>query len=189
MTLRGGGSWSSPRAWGCFWAMKRACSTSSVFPTCVGVFLKTVEEKEQAVGLPHVRGGVSCLHVVVYFFYQSSPRAWGCFPLVSGIIHFIAVFPTCVGVFLALITSRALEASLPHVRGGVSLTDRTGVWGSASSPRAWGCFFSHIFVHSRHKVFPTCVGVFPHMPPVVCSQVRSSPRAWGCFCDFPHVQR
>ena len=30
------------------------------------------------------------------------------------------VFPTCVGVFLSLLTNRTVRIRLPHVRGGVS---------------------------------------------------------------------
>ena len=50
----------------------------------------------------------------------SSPRAWGCF--YPQIIYLIdeAVFPTCVGVFLAFSAIGGFNTSLPHVRGGVS---------------------------------------------------------------------
>ena len=120
------------------------------------------------------------------------------------------VFPTCVGVFLRAVHLDALCWGLPHVRGGVSSWMYGAAWQQASSPRAWGCFFSHIFVHGRHKVFPTCVGVFPIPRSPSCSlrsslpHVRggvssggwvmesvtmSSPRAWGCFLSGGGVAR
>ena len=90
---------------------------------------------------------------------------------------------------------------LPHVRGGVSLSSWAVVIPIASSPRAWGCFFSAITGKPLPEVFPTCVGVFPtlrlpgptslglphvrggvSLPELLLAGVYlSSPRAWGCF--------
>ena len=70
-----------------------------------------------------------------------------------------------------------------------------------SSPRAWGCFQQLLIVDECHRVFPTCVGVFPwrtgsfcrpaglpHVRGGVSAEPKqtkdgetSSPRAWGCF--------
>ncbi len=50
---------SSPRPWGCFSRDNLKAASSGVFPTPVGVFLGLYETKEQCIGLPHARGGVS----------------------------------------------------------------------------------------------------------------------------------
>ena len=113
----------------------------------------------------------------------------------------MAVFPTCVGVFLFSGEVRRPEKSLPHVRGGVSAIIRYRKHEALSSPRAWGCFRLNERSAQFLIVFPTCVGVFPSsreqtylcpgLPHVRggvsfyawCEKMgwRSSPRAWGCF--------
>ena len=111
------------------------------------------------------------------------------------------VFPTPVGVFLALTDSFHRWGSLPHARGGVS-HGRAGAgvhdW---SSPRPWGCFFKQYPGKPHSCVFPTPVGVFlgalmrlryprslPHARGGVSNtnakardMLESSPRPWGCF--------
>ena len=90
--------------------------------------------------LPHVRGGVSDSCVPVTEEIESSPRAWGCFPLATGGRYAIVVFPTCVGVFLRGYLLDEEKLRLPHVRGGVSSLSQILVSYIGSSPRAWGCF-------------------------------------------------
>ena len=115
----------------------------------------------------------------------------------------MAVFPTCVGVFLLCQQYTDLKGGLPHVRGGVSVLRVTGLLVPTSSPRAWGCFSPRVPCRLPVIVFPTCVGVFPwHGEPLAAAfclphvrggvskpfvgfytTKRSSPRAWGCFLD------
>ena len=172
---------SSPRAWGCFSLIKRYRELFPVFPTCVGVFLHMTSRSGFFLGLPHVRGGVSCLILLSRF----------------GVI----VFPTCVGVFLFTTKARGGTRSLPHVRGGVSPYDLQIRILPRSSPRAWGCFPLFTCCGASGDVFPTCVGVFlksvrllyergrlPHVRGgvsyvayLLCGMEQSSPRAWGCF--------
>ena len=117
----------------------------------------------------------------------------------------MAVFPTCVGVFLFSGEVRRPEKSLPHVRGGVSAIIRYRKHEALSSPRAWGCFRLNERSAQFLIVFPTCVGVFlhhhqqcgplgglPHVRGGVSMMLRkykqymtSSPRAWGCFSTYP----
>ena len=93
-------------------------------------------------------------------------------------------------------------SSLPHARGGVSLTAAAQALGITSSPRPWGCFFLCCPSPVPPNVFPTPVGVFliltatlttehrlPHARGGVSTSglsvthsPRSSPRPWGCFC-------
>ena len=77
---------------------------------------------------------------------MSSPRAWGCFRFFISRPEADGVFPTCVGVFLADLTTYEGLKGLPHVRGGVSSHFLLLFWFLLSSPRAWGCFFVR---HSR----------------------------------------
>ena len=70
---------SSPRAWGCFSGRGYVGIELSVFPTCVGVFLKQNTGTGLCLCLPHVRGGVSIITFVTPAGKLSSPRAWGCF--------------------------------------------------------------------------------------------------------------
>ena len=148
-----------------------------------------------------MRGGVSTPLCVSEHFSKSSPRAWGCFFRANFYNENIAVFPTCVGVFLQKGFSRISGKSLPHVRGGVSVQYTKRLPAKRSSPRAWGCFYPSGEYDTSEYVFPTCVGVFPYwnhatffrpsLPHVrggvsAIFRVRgrslqSSPRAWGCF--------
>ena len=91
---------SSPRAWGCFSVPTVASPGSTVFPTCVGVFLDGIVALAMALSLPHVRGGVSKFRRSEMSEAASSPRAWGCFRTLIEQIGRYGVFPTCVGVFL-----------------------------------------------------------------------------------------
>ena len=112
-----------------------------------------------------------------------------------------SLFPTPVGVFLRQSGRIPSCHSLPHARGGVSVTLTCPFDLALSSPRPWGCF--HPFrVHSaKSKLFPTPVGMFPRMKisaeklitlpharggvsPRSSSFISlffSSLRPWGCF--------
>ncbi len=152
---------SSPRAWGCFSGSASWSDLLVVFPTCVGVFPRTLTPRRRARCLPHVRGGVSGAPSARRHQVVSSPRAWGCF-LCPGAGHRRGpVFPTCVGVFPRGAPCSSARVRLPHVRGGVSKVILDIVFGDESSPRAWGCFCRDDRAGCRVEVFPTCVGVFP----------------------------
>ena len=121
----------------------------------------------------------------------------------------VVVFPTCVGVFLSEVLTGGSTKSLPHVRGGVSVTLCLLRPKTSSSPRAWGCFRYSPQEVCHAIVFPTCVGVFPvlhacqreaprlphvrggvsALPEDDCHHPRSSPRAWGCFATAGHRRR
>ena len=53
--------------------------------------------------------------------------------------------------------------SLPHARGGVSLGAVEADPATVSSPRSWGCFCLSDCRSVIRIVFPTLVGVFPHV--------------------------
>ena len=174
---------------------------SLVFPTPVGVFPRHGEKNGKAWGLPHARGGVSLSYSDHTPDGVSSPRPWGCFQATALAANQAAVFPTPVGVFLQHMEQPLVYGSLPHARGGVSLSDRLVIPYASSSPRPWGCF---PWIDERvfpYTVFPTPVGVFlctsiwyyklhslPHARGGVSDASanftqlqRSSPRPWGCF--------
>ena len=126
----------------------------------MGVFLDRRKAKTSRVGLPHARGGVSLEQVVEIATALSSPRSWGCFPKTISIEGNVSVFPTLVGVFLSMVGFLSLVASLPHARGGVSITDEPIQRHTMSSPRSWGCFHFAFAATPKRAVFPTLVGVF-----------------------------
>ncbi len=74
---------SSPRPWGCFRQAGVARAARAVFPTPVGVFLRTQYLQTVWYSLPHARGGVSSLHQIAAIPFLSSPRPWGCFLTLS----------------------------------------------------------------------------------------------------------
>jgi len=137
---------SSPRAWGCFRNDRPDSVRDAVFPTCVGVFPRRPTPTASCCGLPHVRGGVSAVTVGAGEALESSPRAWGCFSRRLLPRRRPEVFPTCVGVFLKSRRAPSYQASLPHVRGGVSKPSGHALRYPSSSPRAWGCF-----LHPVHR--------------------------------------
>jgi len=148
-----------------------------------------------------MRGGVSLYALLILTNEESSPHAWGCFFLFLKVMATGLVFPTCVGVFLNYTGLIWLDASLPHMRGGVSVTHSLSCFIRTSSPHAWGCFQMSTVTLLLLAVFPTCVGVFPlfycqktfpsrlpHMRggvsdyAIITIAFRvSSPHAWGCF--------
>ncbi len=172
---------SSPHTWGCFQCPAFLALPRDVFPTHVGVFLKSIFMILSRMRLPHTRGGVSYNMLSSSFVFTSSPHTWGCFRLffISFILRY--VFPTRVGVFLVSASVSSMVISLPHTRGGVS--DRRAVcWTrNRSSPHAWGCFSCMVRILQSHHVFPTRVGVF--LPPGVRARAITClpPHAWGCF--------
>ena len=91
---------SSPRLWGCFRHCRSDSSGRDVFPTLVGVFLRVYSLKEGRMSLPHACGGVSRSSGSEPRERSSSPRLWGCFPLIAPPVPSSMVFPTLVGVFL-----------------------------------------------------------------------------------------
>ena len=117
-------SWgkSSPRPWGCFLRRKPLHVVHAVFPTPVGVFLMRTAIMTGSRCLPHARGGVSWRGDRSSSPLSSSPRPWGCFSLPAVHPLFLDVFPTPVGVFQGGSPPVPILSSLPHARGGVSLT-------------------------------------------------------------------
>ena len=192
---------SSPRPWGCFLHRLYMYRLPAVFPTPVGVFPSRLAPVPGRSGLPHARGGVSAIITTHINPAQSSPRPWGCFRASHPCAADDRVFPTPVGVFPSADAATIAIASLPHARGGVSITTSTPPIRGRSSPRPWGCFLQERVALQVDDVFPTPVGVFlasliadgtlcglPHARGGVSLARRrysvlnwSSPRPWGCF--------
>ena len=152
---------SSPRPWGCFCLAPLVVALEMVFPTPVGVFLNSSSRLSASSRLPHARGGVSSCSNSPSARRRSSPRPWGCFPLLAFLSKRLKVFPTPVGVFLPLSRAGPPPAGLPHARGGVSLAGCEANPPTRSSPRPWGCFSCRGSERPLSLVFPTPVGVFP----------------------------
>ncbi len=172
---------SSPRAWGCFPDHIMPTVQLSVFPTCVGVFPTVLDSWIGTTSLPHVRGGVSNFRISCLKTKRSSPRAWGCFTTCQVQLSPTRVFPTCVGVFLFLITPETVKLCLPHVRGGVSVFPALTRWQHMSSPRAWGCFYQAFCIKVVQYRLPHVRGGVSLIPGHGQGVTESSPRAWGCF--------
>ena len=119
---------SSPRPWGCFQDMALQLARSAVFPTPVGVFLCQLLLRCYSLSLPHARGGVSWCRRLRCWRFASSPRPWGCFSLTNLWPLPWKVFPTPVGVFLIILRRKNSIGSLPHARGGVSMSPSQGPW-------------------------------------------------------------
>ena len=153
---------SSPRPWGCFRCLLHLAGRPMVFPTPVGVFLRQYKQLGYCLCLPHARGGVSSFIVILLTFHRSSPRPWGCFYNRLQISDLQIVFPTPVGVFPYDAAKATDYMSLPHARGGVSMSDSIWETEEGSSPRPWGCFHLLAPSHTEEPVFPTPVGVFPN---------------------------
>ena len=79
-----------------------------------------------ALGLLHVRGGVSTPGLSFRQHQVSSPRPWRCFSISLLVFSFSSVFSTSVEVFLHADEIRAGTRSLLHVRGGVSSPRENG---------------------------------------------------------------
>ncbi len=112
---------SSPRPWGCFRCELLAVYLKEVFPTPVGVFLRSCYVIIASAGLPHARGGVSSCAGAHAPRCLSSPRPWGCFWIYFAFDFEQLVFPTPVGVFPARAQRVLRGGGLPHARGGVSI--------------------------------------------------------------------
>ncbi len=153
---------SSPHAWGCFRVEAHLVAEPVVFPTRVGVFPSSAPCSSGDHRLPHTRGGVSPVVVVLGNVLESSPHAWGCFYRAESQPDGIIVFPTRVGVFLVHGEDSTVAPCLPHTRGGVSTSRRPRQGDHVSSPHAWGCFPAAGRRADGCRVFPTCVGVFLH---------------------------
>ena len=67
-----------------------------------------------------MRGGVSIGNYFNNDGGKYSPHAWGCFYSTTVIPAGEYVFPTCVGVFLTLLSIPSSGLRIPHMRGGVS---------------------------------------------------------------------
>ncbi len=143
----------------------------------MGVFLPRQRLRNRQVRFPHVRGGVSRRKDRRKRPLQFSPRPWGCFRTRPARCHRLRVFPTSVGVFLALQFCPDGFLCFPHVRGGVSDGVDGFPFAPEFSPRPWGCFSISDRKARRSAVFPTSVGVFP--------QAYVTGKGEVCF---PHVR-
>ena len=172
---------SSPRPWGCFYCKGIRSALSMVFPTPVGVFLRTGTTVYVFLSLPHARGGVSKKVMCEEKHQESSPRPWGCFYSEKVKAEREEVFPTPVGVFLRCSISSYLDRCLPHARGGVSHVSESEVLRLASSPRPWGCFSGGGKYQRRGGTLPHAHGGVSNPRKVYADVYISSPRPWGCF--------
>ncbi len=135
------GSQFSPHVWGCFYYANSKLPRISVLPTCVGVFLRDLTIHISHTSSPHMCGGVSDKPLDEEWVMRFSPHVWGCFLLSYAHSNSRDVLPTCVGVFLLVLSRNANRYCSPHMCGGVSLSpDKIGL---------------------SNRVLPTCVGVFP----------------------------
>ena len=176
---------SSPRPWGCFRSLFLLAARLSVFPTPVGVFPIYYFLSILQFGLPHARGGVSQVHCITLKTAQSSPRPWGCFPLLPVIFKVSVVFPTPVGVFPREDCLLSLSAALPHARGGVSFSSLSTPNLSTSSPRPGGVSKPPEFSARLTRVFPTPGGCFHQTKRLPSGTGVSSPRSWGAVSQAP----
>ena len=131
---------SSPRPWGCFYFVHFPGADKGVFPTPVGVFLISCGFLFLTLSLPHARGGVSYVDMILSSYPQSSPRPWGVFLFAAALEIYATVFPTPVGVFPPSKVQARINERLPHARGGVSHQNARIRKKVTSSPRPWGCF-------------------------------------------------
>ena len=152
---------SSPCTWGCFRDVYPVAVSRCSFPIYMGVFLTHKPRHGTTDRLPHMRGGVSHLAVLVCHVKLSSPYAWGCFhgqrhgimcsllfPICMGVFplsghsrqHGKMLFPICMGVFLCQACIDSTCLTLPHMHGGVSRLT---------------CAIASALV-----LFPICMGVF-----------------------------
>ena len=131
---------SSPHPWGCFLEGLRLAVIGHVFPTPVGVFLRSGLNSRFILGLPHTRGGVSGGRWGRRGGRGSSPHPWGCFLACGPEPRIYPVFPTPVGVFLVFPPAPLVCDRLPHTRGGVSKAQIATLEKIESSPHPWGCF-------------------------------------------------
>ena len=109
----------SPRTWGCTFTCTNISLRGAVFPTHVGVYLKTLLKRFGGIGFPHARGGVPIRTEVRKLADPFSPRTWGCTSLYNRRVADLKVFPTHVGVYRGTQNIKPLKKSFPHARGGV----------------------------------------------------------------------
>ena len=175
----------SPHTWGCFVQEIEERAKEIVLPTYVGVFPPTAEDFQKTIGSPHIRGGVSHLHLGCLAEVKFSPHTWGCFLCRVYGAEQVYVLPTYVGVFLDSIRSKIDPKSSPHIRGGVSYMSVSRICAESFSPHTWGCFHILSIPEEERMVLPTYVGVFLWgcFPSSVTA--KFSPRVWGCLIPKP----
>ena len=156
-----------------------------VFPTPVGVFLRSKGPRPPAPSLPHARGGVSIFPRPRALRSSSSPRPWGCFCWRACATSTGSVFPTPVGVFLDQGGVGGHGHCLPHARGGVSQRGSVFLRLDKSSPRPWGCFFPAGSGRPGTAVFPTPVGVFLDAKSIPIPMLRLPHARGGVSPCFP----
>ena len=182
----------------------------TVFPAYAGVFLSAPLLTRFLVGLPRIRGGVSCEIETMRRTGRSSPHTRGCFYRQRHVQGHLPVFPAYAGVFPRFIYLSTLCPSLPRIRGGVSAHGNSRNAYVQSSPHTRGCFPRTACRRSAGAVFPAYAGVFPlaqgrgvqirGLPRIrggvsflICHTVSinaSSPHTRGCFrCYFQKMKK
>ncbi len=180
------------------------CLTFSyVFPTHVGVYLRSVRRRHATHGFPHACGGVPVERNDLILHFSFSPRMWGCTGKWNTLQGDEFVFPTHVGVYRTPSPSTLRTPRFPHACGGVPMYWKFPDILTKFSPRMWGCTDRSRVLSHHGTVFPTHVGVyrsllfvfhrdscFPHacggvpLDTVVLWLLHLfSPRMWGCTSD------
>ena len=190
----------SPPAWGCSDTCHLPKSTSSLFPTRVGMFRTCSGSRRCFRTFPHPRGDVPGIGGIALALGAFSPPAWGCSVPKHPASCERELFPTRVGMFRWNQTLEYRPCSFPHPRGDVPESHPFPVSGLGFSPPAWGCSAVGGGAGGEGDLFPTRVGMFrgapespfatdpfPHprgdvplsdVPAVVSPSF--SPPAWGC---------
>ena len=146
------GAESSPRPWRCFYTGRDGLPKQLVFSTSVEVFLNSWGSYDPAIGLLHVRGGVSTPFFGLNDEVASSPRPWRCFRHLHTDVTGNCVFSTSVEVFPCHGSLRKPLSSLLHVRGGVSFGGGLYLWdeGTKNGPDR-SALLGHNFVYQETK--------------------------------------
>ena len=110
---------------------------------------------------PHTRGDVPPVHLIAGSGKRFSPHAWGCSAPERVAVEEHLVFPTRVGMFLAVRVIPRAVLGFPHTRGDVPTIRRLTAWLPLFSPHAWGCSAHEVQTAALALVFPTRVGMFP----------------------------
>ena len=150
----------SPHTWGCTVQADGSDPLTVVFPTHVGVYRKEVKDYEPILGFPHTRGGVPMIYHHLNLNHGFSPHTWGCTCGHQRAEQAFQVFPTHVGVYLAIGVNQVWKRCFPHTRGGVPEIETVELINALFSPHTWGCTYNPDSICLLCRVFPTHVGVY-----------------------------
>ena len=189
---------STPHARGSTFIVGQVFYPVPVYPACAGIHLEVPGNKDQAVGLPRMRGDPPLMDLPTEPIKVSTPHARGSTPGTWNPEPGTRVYPACAGIHRYGEEYIAITVGLPRMRGDPPYSYSFVVAYDPSTPHARGSTAELAKVFGVAPVYPACAGIHrktqaANSKGISLPRMRGDPperdmRVVSCVLSTPHAR-